>query len=853
MKKIIAMWLVLCCVSMTHASMDTKRYLNGMKTVDQGEGWQKVRFEDKALLKMPKAKGSKPVTLPAGFDELYIVEGSKGIKNSPLPRIIKDDLLNDLQAIPTHQRRQTKDGSFASIPESDVFLVHAGMAKAIANGDVSAYEEFAEYGDPILIDNLDGRDDEFTQPLSAVPGLSDPLAKAQSRGGCWGWKNRSKSFSGNLSDILNETLFDDAKISGKFDVRFYTTGNNQPRVKGTINYAIKKWLCIPYKVRFRNVHAEGVISADDASLKVVAEIKKNQLIAKKWQLKNIRLGRSLFFIGPVPVYVGANLPIDAGFDVNVKATGEVGIETHGQGAYEFDLVCNFKRCDGSTSNTFAFHQGIGAEVVAGVDVNLNVIPYLEASVEGFLYDPWVLSARIGVRPEVDGWVWGYWGNACGDANDDGINETVSAAVLDISARLKLIGSYRLFGPSKSFLNSKLFDWHLGFTDFFPGGSSALEPILKGPEFTGQDIITPYQAKMRPCIPFKDKVNYEVVWDDGQTQEFSASPSTHQQIPHTWVTPGVYTVSLTAIKDEKNRHFDSTTEREITVYESDVQNLAPYARPEHSRCPVFEAGNTSCYGVSKINDLRTTDHNGAVNIAPANTVSLTWSTAVKSNNVAILWEAGSQPKNYYIEAYDEAMDEWYVIKHILGNKPAFQIHHFDEVITKALRIRVSRGHIFDPKIAKLIEFYVYGEFETTNIAPQATASSFRPFLDMWTLYHPRFANDGNADTAPDPNIMWSSMPIHQPNHIWYRLDWIEPMEMSQIDLISADGYANRDYKVQYLSGGNWVNLAVVNNNTSSMRSHTFNTISTKAIRIVFDHGHLHANGINSANLSEVEVY
>ena len=58
---------------------------------------------------------------------------------------------------------------------------------------------------------------------------------------------------------------------------------------------------------------------------------------------------------------------------------------------------------------------------------------------------WLAYAQVGVRPYLRGDLWGYYGNACGDADSNGVNETVNALTFDLGLAALHHGQARAFG------------------------------------------------------------------------------------------------------------------------------------------------------------------------------------------------------------------------------------------------------------------------------------------------------------------------------------------------------------------------------------------------------------------------
>jgi hypothetical protein len=188
----------------------------------------------------------------------------------------------------------------------------------------------------------------------------------------------------------------------------------------------------------------------------------------------------------------------------------------------------------------------------GVGGHIKPQPWIDVAFRAYLYTDSVAYAQIGARPYLLGDLWGYDGNACGDADGDGVNETVHALTFDLDGRIDVTGKAGIL--TRTVWDSTLSTgsvFHLGFFDL--NGSSAIQPLFQGtpgldPGATGQ-----YKMRIRPCWPYTDQVTYKVDFGDGSTpQTFQGAPGTDVQVSHSWSAEGSPTVTVTSVSDQHGR-------------------------------------------------------------------------------------------------------------------------------------------------------------------------------------------------------------------------------------------------------------------------------------------------------------
>lgn len=367
---------------------------------------------------------------------------------------------------------------------------------------------------------------------------------------------RSKSLN------VNAPLNFSGNLGGGFSGSLSATGNISGSATGLVQFAVKRtkvlWWCIPYGARFDHARAYG-----NAAVGYGAALNGNLNYNYAWQtqLTKPSLGGLSFWIGPVPVYVGFNLPINLGLDVQATVTGTLNYNGSQTATGSFDYTCRLSGCTGSSNYNLGGNQ---QQTITG-SVSGRVYPtiWAQVAVRAFLYTEWVAYAQVGVRPYLYGDLWGYYGNNCGDADGDGLQETVSALTFDLDWQLYLTGQASAFGSTPA--NWNLWNTqrsHLGFWDLV--GSSALRPMISGPASPKVNVSQAYSAKMRPCWPYGNAVNYRFAWGDGGTTTLSGAPQSWTPSSHTWTSTGTKTLSLTSLSDSHGRSLNQTTSRNIQV-------------------------------------------------------------------------------------------------------------------------------------------------------------------------------------------------------------------------------------------------------------------------------------------------
>ncbi|WP_395856916.1 hypothetical protein [Cystobacter fuscus] len=497
---------------------DPKLYTE--KVLEEGEGYQRK------LIIGVTADDEKPVAYEREFYSISSPEALRKIKMS-------QGLYEDLSAAFAEAKGQ----------EDKVFSIDKRIVDELLiaeqKGELTPYlKEIAEPAD----------EEGDTKRMGPFGSCSDQS------------KSKSKSFS--FSSPINTS----SNLGGGFTGSIYTTGNMSGSATGEVVIKIKRtkvfWVCIPYGVRFGHARAFG-----NASVSNNSSINGSLSYAFNWQKQVAKpsLGSLDFFIGPIPVHIGFNLPIDLGLSINATATGTVAYNGQQTATGNFDYTCTSGGCSGYANYNLG-NAPSSQPVTGSVSGRIQPTLWAQVAVRAYLYSEWVAHAQVGVRAYLYGDLWGYYGNTCGDANGDLINETVSALTFDLDWRLFITGRASLVGNTSNWDNL----WstsrrHIKFWDLLSGGSSALRPTLLGPATVPLNYTNSYSSRMRPCWPYADSVNSQFNWGDGTYASFSAVPGTTTTRAKFWTSTGAKAVRVTALNDSHGRSFTNAfTERTVQV-------------------------------------------------------------------------------------------------------------------------------------------------------------------------------------------------------------------------------------------------------------------------------------------------
>ncbi|HEX5752225.1 MAG TPA: hypothetical protein VFZ09_38790 [Archangium sp.] len=442
------------------------------------------------------------------------------------------------------------------------YLQEELAAAAVETKDETVFVLDKKIADEIALSYEKG---ELTEALKAIaePPDEEVPAGVQTMGPFGSCSDQT--FSKSKSFTLNTPISTSQNFGSGFSGTLSATGNINGSATGEVVMKVKRhkifWVCVPYGVNFQHARAWGNVSVANGS-------SVNGTLSYNWswqkEIAKPSLGSLNFFIGPVPVHIGFNLPINLGLDVSASVTGQVNYNGNQTATGAFDYTCTLSGCGGWANYNLG---GNSLQPLTG-SVSGRVYPtvWVQVAVRAYLYSEWLAYAQVGVRPYLYGDLWGYYGNACGDADGNGINETVSALTFNLDWRLFITAQASAFGGNPTQWNNL---WstqrrNIKFWDLISGGSSAIRPMIGGPASTNVNTSTGYTAKMRPCWPYGDTVNYRFDWGDSTSTNVSGAPQTATAAGKAWSTSGAKTLQLTALSDSWGRQLNATTARSIQV-------------------------------------------------------------------------------------------------------------------------------------------------------------------------------------------------------------------------------------------------------------------------------------------------
>lgn len=371
----------------------------------------------------------------------------------------------------------------------------------------------------------------------------------------WSNRNTTKSYS-YTKDLANLNLPFNGAITGGITANFPITG----AVNLTANYKIRKCLGIPVGFRFLGANGTGSLTvAGNADLNATANW--NAVWEKEWPLADVSLGSSTFFIGPVPVTLVYSLPIYAGARFAVDLTGQVSAHLDASATGTYTFSCGTSSCTGSSDFTDQFNF---EEPTASITLDLTAEAHLRAMLRVALYDEGFLYVEGGAKAYAKASVWGYYGNACGDADGNGSNETVRALTADLLWGYKFAyGWGGVLEPEVRYTGGREYfiDWYdlLG-----PGGSTALQPMIVGPATVVQGQPATYTVQMRPCY----KYSHNVTVAANPTTFTGAAPFAPSggstTITGSFANTGNQALTVTAVSDSFGRDLGVPYTRTINV-------------------------------------------------------------------------------------------------------------------------------------------------------------------------------------------------------------------------------------------------------------------------------------------------
>lgn len=479
---------------------------------------------------------------------LYVAQGWTGAQNLPISYGLANDLLYDADS------------------EDATIIIDQRIADEIQQSEWQGY--LTPYLQSIAEPGEGGGGEEPYLPYGGASGGGDSALSVPGDqinpffGRC---SNREYSRSKNLNLSQPITLWN-PNFGNGFSGTLQISGNVQGQATGQIYLQLKRYAifgaCIPYSVKFDRARAFGNLRVDYGAT-LSGSVNYSNPTPWEWEIAKPFLFSIDFMIGPIPVHVGFKLPIVAGLELQASVTGSVTYNTGQSAQGPFDYTCTVDGCQG-WNNVVQSSVQPAQTLTGSVSGRIKPSAYAQAALRAYLYWEKLVYAQVGLRPYLHGDLWGYYGNNCGDADGDGYYETVEALTFDLNWALRITAQ-------ASVLNKTPKRWDLGGTSPQYVGfwdlidSSALKPMLVAAASVPANTSQRYDAKMRPCWPYGDNVNYNLAWGDGTSTNLVGPPQAFTSTYRTWTTQGSKALSLTALSDVHGRQFgNKVTNRTIQV-------------------------------------------------------------------------------------------------------------------------------------------------------------------------------------------------------------------------------------------------------------------------------------------------
>lgn len=476
------------------------------EVIDEGDNWELRRV----------AGVSGDGTNQPFDDSVYLVQSQDGIAAVPLPAVIRDNL--------------------QEVDEADQVLVISqkitnGIMASIAAGELTPeIAAIAELGDSVLA------------------GGPSPLRHCSDR-----YVNFDRTFS--RSPKLDPQTWQlgknvDASLTFSADITFQAGAGIQLAIR---RFHLFRW-CIPFAARFVDVHASASASLGTEAV-VEGEIQYSDTFQQR--LRAVNLLYVPFMAGPIPVWLGFDLPLSIGLDLSARLVATGRYTANQTASYSLNYVCTTHGCTGTRT-----YQLPTPVFTVGLSGSVEISPWADVGLRGYLYSSQFASAKIGFRPYLRGDLWGYLGNDCGDADADGVPDSVRALTFDLDFEPTVNREFVFFGKEDFEQIWTGERRHMSFRDLTT--STAMSPMFAGAASTTVSTPTTYSLSMRRCWPYSDAVTYRMEWGDGSVSQGSGAPTAATALTHAWAGPGTYAANAVSVSDAHGRSLGQATARSIEV-------------------------------------------------------------------------------------------------------------------------------------------------------------------------------------------------------------------------------------------------------------------------------------------------
>jgi hypothetical protein len=275
-----------------------------------------------------------------------------------------------------------------------------------------------------------------------------------------------------------------------------------------------------------------------------------------------------FMVGPVPVVLILDAPIEVGISYGVQSPTLTNFAVRGGIRAGFDYACRFGgNCEAKEAAYFEPWAEAGVSGDVGLEGRAFVKPYLGLSFRASLYWPGAIYAKVGPRAYMNFDLWGA-SKSCGDADGNGAAEYIQALALDTDAGVELMGEIGIYNPpttgsglldglipdSYAFPIGSPLNWHLNLVNLKSPDGKGFQPMLAAPASIREDVTATLGARMRPCYPYIDNVEYLIRDGNGNQASITGAPQQTVTATTVWPNPGTYTATLEAVRDAHGRNF-----------------------------------------------------------------------------------------------------------------------------------------------------------------------------------------------------------------------------------------------------------------------------------------------------------
>ncbi len=500
-------------------------------------------------------------------DAVYQIQGRKGILDAPIPEVVRQLLLEDKDA-----------------PEEEsLYIVHKGTAERVrldAHGVLTLAAAIGSAGA--------GPSGSVDEGSSSGLDCDDPF----------GWGNtvsQKGQISFNLGAAPISLTLEDQSVGAKSAPSAHLSGTLKAKfplraeLSGSIKVKVLEVACAPVALKLKHIRVRGSFEVRselslDAQIGVTQEFRARVVTEP--------LGGFMFFIGPIPVYLGCDAYLDATLEFTAPNLVQVAYAATGEGSGSIDLKCTTGSCSGTQTFEHQWHDKGGA-TFAAQGVRAVVKPGLEGGLVAYVNDPEFIKAYFAVRPYLQSDLWAATSGQCQTPGvaDDG---PAVALTMDLDSGLDVVAGVDTFLPglAKEF---ELYSWqkHLKFIDLV--GSTALTPVVQVNPPTTAGAAETFTVRMRSCYPYADKVNYQLGFGDetgGKGSSYWGSPS-GAQTSHTYAAEGNFALNARALGDKHGRNFSSpATIVSLVVSPATGKSRSPSIPTTASRTPASGATSSA---------------------------------------------------------------------------------------------------------------------------------------------------------------------------------------------------------------------------------------------------------------------